>query len=504
MAKRSKVLWIGGGVIGLCLLTCVGGPAVLWVLGGGTPNVSVDYVAKLNERAAAVPEEDRAWPVYLEAARLLPSRGRDPEETELIGSVRQGDDQWAEVRTIVENRREGAAVLRRAAGMPGLGYLAGEREPVDLYEAMGEEWDPPTPHAGGNQNLLINVLLPHLSPFRSFSRFLKADALVAAEDGDGRRVVENIEAMFGIARHASEHDLLINQLVGMAIRALATTAVVEVVEGWPGALSDADLARLDEVIARQDGGGPYRLSLQGERYFFYDIVQRVFTDDGAGDGHLCGAGLLALTAVDMTGQTIAPAGPAARFTAGTARLVSSSRAETVAFYDGLLDESVAWAALPAWERGPLKSEDWESFDDALDFPPDAGKKMISMLAPALSRPHQAASTLDSTEDAARVVIAMERFRIANGVWPSGLDDLVPGFLVAVPRDMFTGERLRYSVLDTGPVLYSVGTDRDDDGGRPAYRTSRWFTPEDALRMTESDPDLYDGDWVFFPVPPEEE
>ncbi|MEM7623503.1 MAG: hypothetical protein AAF235_09920, partial [Planctomycetota bacterium] len=36
-----------------------------------TPNIAVDYIDKLNQRAAAVPEGDRAWPIVQEATKLL-------------------------------------------------------------------------------------------------------------------------------------------------------------------------------------------------------------------------------------------------------------------------------------------------------------------------------------------------------------------------------------------------------------------------------------------------
>ena len=62
---------------------------------------------------------------------------------------------------------------------------------------------------------------------------------------------------------------------------------------------------------------------------------------------------------------------------------------------------------------------------------------------------------------------MERFRIAHdGKLPSALAELVPQYLAAVPTDPFDGKPLRFRPLAKGFVVYSLGEDGDDDGGRP--------------------------------------
>src|SRR5262249_45479809 len=62
-------------------------------------------------------------------------------------------------------------------------------------------------------------------------------------------------------------------------------------------------------------------------------------------------------------------------------------------------------------------------------------------------------------------IAVERFRLVNGRWPDQLEDLAPGFLSKVPADPFDGQPLRYPRLKEGVIIYTVGEDRKDDGGR---------------------------------------
>jgi hypothetical protein len=66
-----------------------------------------------------------------------------------------------------------------------------------------------------------------------------------------------------------------------------------------------------------------------------------------------------------------------------------------------------------------------------------------------------------------VALAAERYRRAHGRWPEALDRLTPELLSAVPLDPFDGAPLRLARLDDGLVLYSVGFDGQDDGGRLA-------------------------------------
>ena len=60
---------------------------------------------------------------------------------------------------------------------------------------------------------------------------------------------------------------------------------------------------------------------------------------------------------------------------------------------------------------------------------------------------------------------MRRYKMDKGSLPEKLDDLVPAYLEAVPRDDFDGRPLRYSAAKK--VIYSVGKNLVDDGGEGA-------------------------------------
>jgi hypothetical protein len=75
----------------------------------------------------------------------------------------------------------------------------------------------------------------------------------------------------------------------------------------------------------------------------------------------------------------------------------------------------------------------------------------------------------------------------------------------LPIDQFTGQPLRYRITVEGPVLYSTGVDRDDDGGIPIVDEKGmisvpWLIDpgEWADRDAEYQAQM-DGDWILWPV-----
>jgi hypothetical protein len=66
---------------------------------------------------------------------------------------------------------------------------------------------------------------------------------------------------------------------------------------------------------------------------------------------------------------------------------------------------------------------------------------------------------------AATALAIEQFRSRNGRLPDKLDELTPGFLPEVPEDPYNGKKLCYRRLPKGYVVYSVGRDLTDDGGK---------------------------------------
>jgi hypothetical protein len=67
---------------------------------------------------------------------------------------------------------------------------------------------------------------------------------------------------------------------------------------------------------------------------------------------------------------------------------------------------------------------------------------------------------------ALTALALEQFRVAHdNRYPASLSELTPNYLDATPMDPFDGQSLRYRKQGAGYVLYSIGPDLKDNGGK---------------------------------------
>lgn len=494
MARRRSILKKFALAAGAVVLVGVACLAALWVLGGGKPTISVDYAAKLNERAAAVPEEDRAWPLYWEAIRTLHEDRYDPEFNRLVYEAEPGTDDWAKVVTLFDERKEAIATLHRAAKMPGMGLVVTVELANEFADSIGEGRPFTVPASDWGVTAASGDIVPFFTHFRHVARMLNADARVAIDTGEPGRFVNDVGAIVGLSEHVNEHPMVITDLTAIAIRVMAYARVKAAIADYPGTLGPEHLERLNVVLREADGGGGFRDSFEGERWLFLDSVQRLYTDDGHGDGRLAGNA----SALDQGGGP----GPSAwdRVAAGFMGLFVMSRAELVAEYDRRLGAQRAWAEIPLWERG--SAAEYVGFEEH-----EPAEMMMVSLDQALLATFEilwkvqvAAASSDFQKDATRVVIALERARLETGSWPSSLDELVPDYLDRVPIDPFSGEPLLYTHTDTGIVLHSVGMDGDDDGGRAVSYARNWAAPDKVAGLIATEPEKYDGDLVFFPPP----
>lgn len=493
--NRSKWRAVLVGIAGLAVVVLVF-VGWLWVLGGGQPNVSVDYVARMNERLGETPEADRAWPVYLEAIAALPTGEDEQALRDLIDGVSPGHERWDGAVRAIETHAAAIETIRRAAGKPVLGYEYTAGVPESYMDAKRrDDREPPPPRNG--PPWAIDVMLPHLGEFRHMVRLLRIDALHAAGIGDGARAASAIEAMAGITRHTREHSIVIGQIIAAQIAGFAGTTVREIVALHPGNLDDESLARLDRALERGFTGPSAALVLGNESDSMRDFAQRLYTDDGRGSGRVCAAGISSMLdrGLIMPGYVIA----LDRVRVGFMSLFSMSRAEFLDELDWMYAQTEAYAATPLWERGANPADPdtrwgWQEPGPMMDL----GKFMLQTMMPALGKIPLTIDRGVAEAEAARVVVALERHRLAHGSWPGSLDELTPEFLASIPRDPFDGGSMKYHLRDGRPVVYSVGMNRTDDGGRHVEKGWSWCPPDQVEQRVAGEPETHDGDWVFFP------
>ena len=70
-----------------------------------------------------------------------------------------------------------------------------------------------------------------------------------------------------------------------------------------------------------------------------------------------------------------------------------------------------------------------------------------------------------TFDLTKLALALAAYRADHGAYPAKLSDLTPKYVTEVPKDIFSDSELHYRQENGGYLLYSVGSNGKDDGGK---------------------------------------
>jgi hypothetical protein len=93
--------------------------------------------------------------------------------------------------------------------------------------------------------------------------------------------------------------------------------------------------------------------------------------------------------------------------------------------------------------------------------------IAGVLLPALWKVIQRGSTGQTLFNQAVIACALERYSLAKGGYPENIETMpVAGLISTLPQDVLTGQPMKYrKISDHEFVLYSVGWDGKDDGGK---------------------------------------
>ena len=467
-------------------------------LHSGSPRIARNFTAVWNAAALATPESDRAWPIYRQAALATSKWPRDYRKAD----VKPDEPAWAEMEAFLLANQRAVDLYRQAAAKPVLGAVFSDAPDIPLQQRYGRHGlqGSSTSDSTPSENpRVFNVLLPQTVILREAAGLIGLDTYRAVPEEDGQRVASNIAAVLGMSEHSSQTEFVIGDLVAMILVGKAVDLLDYVLERNPSLLNDSQLASLSHQFSAMRGGGPFRLNLTRERAGFQDIIQRVYTDDGKGDGHLSPGGTL-LAGVSGGSAVSDFSGVGFGFALPVAGALLAGRADIIEKYDEVFAAVEADDHLPLWQRGESRADRMleqlcRSYVGMVRYMP------VAMLTPSLFRASLMMELATQRRDAILVAIALELHHRRTGSWPERLEQLTPGLLPAVPPDRFNGSALRYRLADGVPVVYSVGPDRDDDGGRDISEMSpaaggnwRRDLGEDILSGAVESPD---GDWVLW-------
>ena len=100
----------------------------------------------------------------------------------------------------------------------------------------------------------------------------------------------------------------------------------------------------------------------------------------------------------------------------------------------------------------------------------AGTWVLALLLPDLSRSRTLADRARVQRELTVLAVALAVHKAEAGAYPAKLAALAPKYVKAVPQDFFSGKPLIYKREGEGYLLYSVGENARDDGGKDDVST----------------------------------
>jgi len=308
-------------------------------------------------------------------------------------------------------------------------------------------------------------LLPWLATIKRCAQFLQLRILVELEAGQSEAALADMKLLFRVTDSVLKQPFLISQLVRIAMTAICIQPIYEGLaqHRW----SDAQLVELEQVLAGQDYLADYEFAMRGEKMTAVATFEKQrltremkYDDDSSGTNKI----------VTVSFRFM----PSAYFYQNKLAFAQMDDRFIMPLVD-LTNRVVAPAAL----RKTLEALQAQMKHCFWPY-----KAQAVMALPAISACVMKVARIQSQVDLARTACALERFRLAHGNYPETLAALAPQFIENLPHDIINGQPLHYRRTDDGRfVLYSVGWDETDDGGKI------FFTKTGSV-------DNKKGDWVW--------
>jgi len=418
-------------------------------------DIKINYVAKLNEisKPADYDPNDNAAPYYKKAFDLCVKQPEQISNSDLKSWPKDlSDEKLILLKKWVSDNTEALEQLN-----------LGTQKPYYWSEYQGR--------------FMVEIVMPSLAEARKLTYAIYSRAKIKAADGNFKEAFSDLLTGYRFGTHFTGPKTLIEQLVGIAIRGLALQAGFQILDKEkpnPDLLKDFQL-QLENLSSSKS----YIIDFTAEKLFVYDHIQRIFTDDGQGNGHI------------------------PKSSSEQMEKLSEDEKQLLSELLSQLTEQQKndWEKMDRRQTTNLTDKVFEYFSSEAYKNPahfhNQGKDlkqiaeemtktnpMLNILTPAIGRVVEISFRGKVETDALITTLAILRYKAEKGQFPENLQQLIEsGYLKELPIDSFSDKSLVYKTTGNDFILYSFAADFDDDGGTP----SKWGEGEEG------------GDQVFWPV-----
>ncbi len=442
----------------------------------GKPTINVNYVEEATRLVRPVADESlNAAPIYQKAFGAYkepPQIKLETAETSLADAVRGKD--W-----ITELTEEELVLMKQ--------WLSDNTEAIEFFRQAVEKpycwWE-----LGAKDNFVLNILMPELNNIKNLVKTTVWQAKLNAYNRHTKEAFDDLLVCYRAGRHFKGTRTLVEQLVGMAIQGISIKSVFVILDNQDvdsQILKDLQV-RLEEFMAEDT----YIINYKVERFCGLDFLQRCYTDNGRGSGHMIpGRALELMSSIDGSYKSNDETWEKLEFGFYLAVSIASANRRDMS---RVLDK-----AYNICEERTTKTP-WQMHEENVNFDVDfynwstlKQKRywLVSLLMPALDTINRIAYRHKTNVDALITTLAITRFKQSVGNHPESMDDLVAaGYLKSLPMDPWSDKPLVYKRTDDGFMLYGIGSNFKDDGGEVAR--------DDKGKVKKY---ADEGDWVFWPV-----
>jgi hypothetical protein len=416
----------------------------------GKPKIKINYVAKLNEisKPTNYDPNDNAALYYIKAFDLCVEHPEQLSNSDLKAWPKDlSDEKLILLKKWVSDNTEALEQIK-----------LGTQKSYYWLEYQG--------------NSMWDIAMPSLANARKLSYAVCSRSKMKAEDGNFKEAFSDLLIGYKFGAHLNGRPTsLVEQLVGIAIRNLALQAGFQILDKEkqnPDLLKDFQL----QLEGLSDSKS-YIIDFTAEKLLVYDNIQRIFTDDGQGSGHIYGTrfGENKKSIEVFVGQY---------FTKEQMRnLAKLDRRQT----SELADKVYEYLGRQAYKTPCQLHKEGQNIEKALEEMIN-DNFLLHLLMPAADRIMRSSYRGKAETDALITTIALLRYKAEKSQFPEKLQQLIEsGYLKELPIDSFSDNPFVYKTTGNNFILYSLAADLDDDGGSP----SKWGEGEEG------------GDQVFWPV-----
>jgi hypothetical protein len=317
------------------------------------------------------------------------------------------------------------------------------------------------PFNGGHRTeTLIEVLIPHVGLLRQSRRALLTRAMLRLSNGDYAGFHDDVMTTHQLARLMAQSATLVERMVAKDIDIAACRA--ERAAAVSGKLSAEQCKALAaESVAIGDLQPITDAWNIGERYMGLDVLQMMARSNPVHAGTYLNA------AIGGSSQNaVAQIEPPFAFL-----FIPISYEQNMVALNHFHDSAMAAIELRSYPQRAAMMRLWAQ---QLDESTRHGPVMIlttpdwadAILLPQLDRAITNAEIARMQRRLTWVALALAAFKAEHGgANPATLAELSPAYLAAVPNDLFSEKPLVYEPAGTGYMLYSVGPDMVDQGGK---------------------------------------